>query len=178
MSFRVTHEQDVRFSRALEGGALMDVGCYCVNFARFVAGEPQRVYGEQRLGGDGVDVLFSGTMRFPGDVLAQFDAGLDVPSRDHLELVGSDGTMDVHDPWTSDEGEERCISIARGGDTEQVTTEPVDPYLLELDDFAVAIRGENPPLGRDDATGQAAAIEALLASANSHEPVDLVGGTA
>ncbi len=172
--FRVDQDGDVRFFRELEGGALMDVGCYCVDFARFVAGEPTRVYGEQRLNDDGVDLLFSGTMRFANDVLAQFDAGLDVPQRDHLELVGADGTMEVHDPWMSGEAEKPAILIQRDGETERIATEGPDAYQLQLEDFAAAINGERAPLlGRDDAVGQAAAIEALYASADAGRAVAL-----
>ena len=176
-SFMVTEDDDVRLFRESEGGALMDVGCYCVHFARFIAGEPERVYGEQRLNDHGVDLLFSGTMRFAGDIVATFDAGLDVPRRDFLELVGADGTMDVHDPWLGGEGEEPLILIRRGDAIEQVATETVNPYTLQLDDFAAAIRGEREPrLGRDDAIAQAAAVEALYASADSGRSIELVSG--
>jgi predicted dehydrogenase len=169
-SFTVASQGDVRFARELEGGALMDVGCYCVHFARFLAGEPLRVYGEQRLNDDGVDLTFSGVMRFDGDVLAQFDAGLDAPRRDLLEIVGSDGTIDVEAPWG--EGEEPSIVIRRDGETQCLQSERVDPYQLQLDDFAAAIAGERAPrLGREDAVAQAAAIEALYASADRCHPV-------
>jgi D-xylose 1-dehydrogenase (NADP+, D-xylono-1,5-lactone-forming) len=174
-TFPIDEGSDVRLFRELEGGALMDVGCYCVHFARFIAGEPERVYGEQRRNPDGIDLLFSGTMRFAGDVVAQFDAGIDVPRRDFLELVGSDGTMEVHDPWMGGEGEEPAILIHRDGDTERIDTDRVDAYKLQLDDFAAAISGERAPLlGRDDATAQAAAIEALYASADSGCAVDVI----
>jgi predicted dehydrogenase len=173
-SFRITGEDDVRLSRDLEGGALMDVGCYCVHLARFIAGEPMRVYGEQRLNRDGVDLLFAGTMRFAGDVVAQFDAGIDVPRRDLLELIGSHGTMEVRDPWLGGEGEEPAILVYRDGECERVTTRPLDPYRLELEDFAAATRGDRAALlGRDDAVAQAAAVEALYASADAGVPVDL-----
>jgi D-xylose 1-dehydrogenase (NADP+, D-xylono-1,5-lactone-forming) len=174
-SFPIDGADDVRLFRELEGGALMDVGCYCVHFARFIAGEPERVSGEQRLNADGVDLLFSGTMRFAGDVVAQFDSGIDVPQRDFLELVGGDGTMEVLDPWMSGEGPEPLILIHRDGDTERVATDPVDAFQLELEDFAAAISGDRAPLlGRDDATAQAAAIEALYASADSGRSVEVV----
>jgi D-xylose 1-dehydrogenase (NADP+, D-xylono-1,5-lactone-forming) len=174
-SFPTEDADDVRLFRELEGGALMDVGCYCVHFARFIAGEPERVYGEQRLNADGVDLLFSGTMRFAGDVLAQFDSGIDVPQRDFLELVGGDGTIEVHDPWMSGEGAEPAILIHRDGDTERVDTDGVDAYRLQLEDFAAAIRGERAPLlGREDAIAQAAAIEALYASADGGCSVEVV----
>jgi predicted dehydrogenase len=175
-SFPVVGEDDVRFSRDLDGGALMDVGCYCVHFARFVAGEPERVYGEQRPNQNGVDLLFTGSMRFAGDVLCQFDAGIDVPRRDFLELVGADGTIEVHDPWMGGEGAEPAILIHRQGGTERVVTERVDAYRLELDDFAAAVAEDRPPRpGRDDAIAQAAAVEALLASAESGRPIGLPG---
>ena len=57
----------------------MDVGCYCVSGSRLVAGaEPERVSAEQVIGGKGVDIALSATLRFPDDVLAQFDCGLAV----------------------------------------------------------------------------------------------------
>ncbi len=174
-SFTVTAADDVRLSGEMEGGALMDVGCYCVHLARFLAGEPIRVYGEQRVNDDGVDLTFSGVMRFDADVIAQFDAGLDVPRRDLLELVGAEGTIDVEAPWG--EGDDPGIVIRRGGKTQRLRSEHVDPYRLELEDFVAAIRGEHAPLlGRGDAVAQAAAIEALYASANGGQPVALKAG--
>jgi len=63
-SFRAGDRSDIRLTAGLDGGALMDVGCYCVSGARLIAGEPERVAAEQTLGGDGVDVTFTATMRF------------------------------------------------------------------------------------------------------------------
>ena len=57
---------DVRLQAGLDGGALMDVGCYCVSALRMVVGEPVAVSGRQVTGGDGVDVRFAGTMAFAG----------------------------------------------------------------------------------------------------------------
>src|SRR5215208_6149772 len=61
--FRLDYPGDVRLSRELEGGALMDVGCYCVSGSRLVAGEPTEVSAVQMEGGEGVDVRFAATMR-------------------------------------------------------------------------------------------------------------------
>ena len=38
-------------------------------------------------------------MRFPGDVLAQFDCGTALPERDELEAIGSEGSLFLDDPW-------------------------------------------------------------------------------
>ncbi len=162
---------NVRLQTALDGGALMDVGCYCVSATRLIGGEPERVSAEQVLGGDGVDVAFAATMRHPGDVISHFDAGLALDSRDLLEIVGDGGSLLLDDPW-------HCrnpgIELGRGGDTEHIEIERANSYGLEAENFSAAIRGNATPLlGRDDATGQARAIEALYESAGQGQAVSV-----
>jgi D-xylose 1-dehydrogenase (NADP+, D-xylono-1,5-lactone-forming) len=162
---------NVRLSTALAGGALMDVGCYCVSAARLLAGEPRSVTAQQVLGGDGVDVLFSGTLSFPGDVLAHFDAGLTVAARTELEVVGEEASLFLDDPW---HGRVPVIEVRGERGVERIELEPVDSYGLEAANFSAAIRGEAAPaLGRDDAIGQARAIEALYLAAESGRSVTL-----
>src|SRR5207248_4013774 len=120
-SFNTTDPANVRLSAALDGGALMDVGSYCVNGARLIAGEPERVSAEQTLGGDGVDVVFVGTMRFPGEVLAHFDAGLALAVRDELEVVGEEGALLLDDPWHC---RAPLIELRREGQIERIQVEP------------------------------------------------------
>ncbi|MDQ6779019.1 MAG: GAP family protein [Actinomycetota bacterium] len=117
---------------ALDGGALMDVGCYCVNAARLIAGEPQRVSAEQVLGGDGVDIAFAATMRFPDDVLALFDAGLALDSRDELEVVGEEGSLCLDDPWHC---RTPLIELRRGDGVERIEIPVVDSYRLEAENM-------------------------------------------
>jgi predicted dehydrogenase len=168
--FNLLRPGDVRLAPELEGGALMDVGCYCVSGARLVAGEPERVVGEQVLGPTGVDVVFAGTMRFPDGVLALIDAGLAVDGRDELEVIGEEGSLFLDDPWHC---RRPVIEVRRGRDVERVELEPVDSYRLELEDVSEAIHsGRQPLLGREDAVGNARAIEALYASAERGEPVE------
>jgi predicted dehydrogenase len=170
-SFALSDLANVRLAGDLAGGALMDVGCYCVSGARMLTGrEPERVYGEQVLGGSGVDVAFAGTLRF-GDVLAQFDCGFVVGARDELEAIGEEGSLFLDDPWHS---RAPLIEVRRAGGTERVEVETADPYACELADFARAVRGEHEPLlGRADALGQARAIEALYRAADTGAPVVL-----
>src|SRR5207245_4419829 len=92
-SFSLYDETNIRLRTDVDGGALMDVGCYCVSGSRFLAGEPEQVYGQQLVGPSGTDRVFTGTMRFPGDVFAQFDCGTSLPERDELEAIGSDGSL-------------------------------------------------------------------------------------
>jgi D-xylose 1-dehydrogenase (NADP+, D-xylono-1,5-lactone-forming) len=170
-SFFASDPANVRLSTALDGGALMDVGCYCVSGARLLAGEPERVSAEQALGGDGVDVTFAGTMRFRDDVIAHFDAGLALADRDELEVIGEQGSLFLDDPWHC---REPVIELRRDDGVERIELEPIDSYRLEAENMSAAIRGEAQLLlGRDDALGQARAIEALYAAAGSGQVVTL-----
>jgi D-xylose 1-dehydrogenase (NADP+, D-xylono-1,5-lactone-forming) len=168
-SFAATDAADVRLLTALDGGALMDVGCYCVSAARLLGGEPEHLSAEQALGGDGVDVVFAGTMRHPDDVLSHFDCGLALDARDELEVVGEEGSLFLGDPWHC---LEPAIELRRGGDVERIELEPVNSYRLEAENFSAAIRGERPPLlGREDAVGQARTIDALYRAADAGQAV-------
>jgi xylose dehydrogenase (NAD/NADP) len=165
-SFPLAGTGDVRHSGELEGGALMDVGCYCISGARLVAGEPVEISGTQASGGEEVDVRFSGVLRFPGDVLGQFDCGIDMAARHGLEVVGSEGSLLLADPWHS---RAPVLELrGPGGSVEEVRAEEADPYACELRDLAAAVAGERDPLlGRADAVGQARVIEALYRSAKT-----------
>jgi len=158
---------DVRWSPELGGGALLDVGCYCVSGLRLFAGEPEIVFGEQTPTPGGVDVRFAGTLRFPGGVVGSFSCGMDTAPSQGLEVVGSEGSLLVSYPFTADlEG----VEVRRGLtfdelEVEQIEVEHADRYRLQLENFARAVRGEEPPLlGRDDAVAQARTLDALFRS--------------
>jgi len=170
-SFSGRSPDDVRLRRDLEGGGLMDVGCYCISGCRALAGaDPERVYGEQVLGGDGVDVAFTATLRFPGDVLGLFDCGMAYAARDELEAVGDEGSLFLDDPW---HGREAVVEVRRPDrSTERVEVGRANSYALELQNFEAAARGDGPPLlGRDDALAQARTIAALYRSADEGRAV-------
>ena len=157
---------NVRALPELDGGALMDVGCYCVSGIRLLAGEPEHVRGEQVTGTTGIDMAFHGTLRCAGDVVGQFEATFRSPQRQSLEAVGEDGVLIVEAPWRVDWG--GSVTLRRDGATELVEVEEADAYTLELENLADAIEGRAPTLlGRADAVGQARAIDALYRSAES-----------
>jgi D-xylose 1-dehydrogenase (NADP+, D-xylono-1,5-lactone-forming) len=161
----ISDPQNVRMQPELDGGALMDLGCYCVNGARLLAGEPEVVFGQQVVGPSGVDVRFAALLRFPGDVLAEIDCALEMPYGSGLEAIGSEGSAFVQSPWTC---QDPAIILKRDGETERIEIEDIDRYTLELENFAAAARGEREPLlGREDAVGQARVLEALYSSAEN-----------
>jgi predicted dehydrogenase len=170
-SFPLADATNVRLNAELEGGALMDVGCYCVSGSRLLAGEPVAVYGQQVAASSGVDELFAGTLCFPGGVLAEIDCGLILPERDELEAIGEEGSIFLDDPWHS---RSPVLELRRDEGTERIELEPEDSYRLQLENMSAAVRGRAQPLlGHADALGQARAIEALYRSADEGGPVSL-----
>lgn len=169
-AFKAADPGDIRLQAALDGGGLMDVGCYCVSGCRTLAGaEPERAWAELVPGGDGVDVALAATLRFGGDVLAHFDCGLSYPGGSLLAAAGTEGSFAFADPW---HGNDAVIELRRAdGSVERIDAGPANPYALELADFEAAVRGQRQPLlGRDDALGQARTIAALYTSAERNAP--------
>jgi predicted dehydrogenase len=164
-SYSLYDADNIRLRTDVEGGSLMDVGCYCISGARLLGGEPESVVGAAHIGSSGTDWVFAGLMRFPGDVTALFDCGTSLPNRDELEAIGTEGSLFLDDPW-------HCgtpvIELRRNDSVERIEIEPANPYRLELEDLNAAIRGERAPLlGREDAMGQVRAIDALFRSQES-----------
>ena len=170
-SYSLYDMDNIRLRPEVEGGALMDVGCYNVSGSRLFGGEPERAYAEAWLGNSGTDWVFAATLRFPGDVIAIFDCGTALPERDELEVIGSEGSLFLDDPWHC---EVPVIELRRDGTAERIELEYVDSYRLELENLSDAVRGEAELLlGRDDAVAQARALEALHESATTGSPVSL-----
>jgi xylose dehydrogenase (NAD/NADP) len=165
-SFPQREPGDVRLNAELEGGALMDVGCYCISGIRLVAGEPEAVSGHQTLSGEGVDVLFTGTMRMAGGVLGHFDCGMTTSMRDELEVVGSEASLFLDEPWKADPP---VIELRDGqGGVERFEVEARNPYSCELEELAAVSAGEREPrFAREDSVAQARVIHDLYASAGA-----------
>jgi predicted dehydrogenase len=158
-------------SEVLGGGALRDVGCYCVNLSRLIAGcEPRRAFAMMR--GAAVDHTLLGAMEFPG-ILAQFECSIESEERHAAEIIGTDGSILLERPWFP--GEDRAeFVLCREGARRTVETPGADGYHLEAEDFARARRTRTAPRwGVEDALAGMRAVYALLESANSGAAIDI-----
>ncbi len=174
-TFNLTRPSDARLDPALGGGCLWDVGCYPVSYARTVVGdEPVEVFGWQTTGPTGVDEMFTGQLRFPGEVYAQFDCSFHAPYRAHIEIVGREGTITVPLPFRP--GMNEHILLTRGGETQTIAMPGQELYLGEVEDMADAILlGKAPRVSLADSRGNVATLLALLCSAREGKPVSLNG---
>jgi predicted dehydrogenase len=151
---------NIRFDPALGGGALMDVGCYCVNFARMVANaEPEHVAASGVMHASGVDEQVAALLRFPGGLTATFVAGMTLQLDNTATISGTDGYIEVPWPWKPQSTGAKW-AIARTAPPRQeggtgrdfpprqeflVGGPTKDLYAYEADDFAAAVAGEKPP---------------------------------
>ena len=170
-SFFLSREGDVRLDPTMGGGSIWDVGCYPISYIRSILGEePIEVFGWQVTGPTGVDVTFVGQLRFDHDVYAQFDCSFAVPLRWSMEIVGSDGTLNVPSPFKP--GLDEKIYLTRGDQTETINIPGQELYIGEVEDMADAILlGKEPRISLEDSRANVKVITTLLESARLGKPV-------
>jgi predicted dehydrogenase len=171
-TFRLGDRNNIRASAELAGGALMDVGCYCVNLARRVAGcEPVRAHAFERR--TTVDDTLIGALEFPNGVLAQFECGIESYHRGRAEIAGENGMILLESPWFP--GEETARFTVRHGDhEEEIIATGANSYHLEVEDFVRAYRTHQPPRWpAEDAVANMAVLDALYASARKGQAISV-----
>ena len=172
-TFPLTREADVRLDPTLGGGCLWDLGVYPISYARLMTGtEPLEAFGWQTLGPTGVDVDFAAQLRFPANVVLQCDTGFRAAFRRDVEIVGSEASLFVPNPFKP--GPSEPVHLVRGEDrqTIQVAGSEAHLYLGEVEDLADAVLlARKPAVSLADSRGTVAAVVALLASAREGRPV-------
>lgn len=93
-------EGNIRFNRGMAGGALMDVGCYCINLSRMIAGaEPIAMAASVKLSPASIDEVTAGTLRFADGMVACFTCGMTVHADNTASIGGTRGYIEIPIPW-------------------------------------------------------------------------------
>jgi xylose dehydrogenase (NAD/NADP) len=179
---------DIRMNPEMGGGALMDLGCYCISTARYLVGsEPESVIATQEIGRTGVDERTTGTLYFPGGEICQFDTNLYMEEK-HFEqgctVYGEKGSIYIPQAFSQVEllrfgrMTEASLLITDyligGGQTETITIQAVHQYRLEQEFFADRVLTDRPmeSPGEDGVAGMRV-IDAVVRSASTRAPVAL-----
>ncbi len=172
-SYVLSREGDVRLKPEMGGGSIWDVGCYPISYARMIVGEnPLEVFGWQVAGPTGIDETFAGQMRFANDVLAQFDSSFVIPFHTFMEIVGSDGTLNIPRPFRP--GTDEKIYLTQGEKTEIIKIPGQELYVGEVENMTDAILlGHEPRVSLDDSRANVAVIYSLLESARTGKSIKL-----
>lgn len=157
---------NVRLRQELAGGALMDVGCYCVNAARMLFDEePLWASAQWDFRAEfGVEVALAGVLGFSDNRMATFDCGFRASGQGSYTVAGTAGTIAVPTAFVPHGPTVVVLNDRDGRHVEPV--DAVDQYRLEAEEFAAALlEGRAPHLPAEDAVENLRAIEALRASA-------------
>ena len=178
--FTVAGPGNTRMSAELAGGGLMDVGCYPVNAARMLAGPAVSVSAVARWADSGVDQMLAGTIEHAGGALSSISCGLVASHHHTLQVVGSDGIVDVPLAFTPPPDRPATLLVTRGrriGETEELSFPPVDQYTAEAEGFAALVAAGHdadlPQVPLVESLDNAATIDALLTSARTQTQIPL-----
>jgi len=169
---------NIRFDANLAGGSLMDIGCYCLSFARLFAGEePSHAAARGHVHETGVDDRAAGVLHFPSGVFATFNCSMTTQADNTAHLCGTVGWIEIPIPWKPPP--EKAEWRVRRGVPPRMDDNARRPgvvsdhevfsvsagmglYALEADDFAAAVAGEiAPAVSKQDTLGNMNLLDEL-----------------
>jgi len=109
------------FDQKLGGGALLDVGVYCVSFASMILGQPSGSVGLSHLGETGVDEQASIVLEHEGGRLANLSIGIRTATPQEATIMGTEGYVRIHAPWWRP----KSMTIYRPGEESETVDAPV-----------------------------------------------------
>lgn len=146
-TFPISDVQNIRLSKELAGGGIMDVGCYCVNLMRFMTGEePESVTASAKIGAKtGVDEVLAATLQFPSGVIGHFDCSLRSYRQHSYTLKGSEGMIVVPTSFVPHKTAAARIQHWHGDSYTEHTIHAADHYQFMAEDFADALMNQRQP---------------------------------
>lgn len=155
---------NVRMKADLAGGALMDVGCYCIDWARWLLGEPESVWASAQYEA-GVDTTCQGALRFAEGRSVTFSASMDCTGYQGARIFGTKGEIELTAPWHP-RGEQAAVIVRTpDGETVHRVSQDEPPFTAAVNAFGDAVLAGRPlPVAPDEGTRNMRAIDAARAS--------------
>ncbi len=146
-SFPLTDRKNYRNFPHYGGGALLDVGSYCVNAARWLTGaEPQEEQSITRFRDHGeIDITTSALLRFPGNILGHIQCSFDAAEHQVIEVVGTTGAVTAPLAFTAWKDDTTILRIQHGSTIQHKTFAPADPYQAMVAHFTECLLEQRPP---------------------------------
>ena len=159
---------NIRNRADVGGGVLMDIGCYCISFPRFIFDEePSGIVSDMDF--DPVmktDRLTSAMLRFPSGKTSTFTCSTQLMPYQQTHIMGDQGQITVEIPVNAPPDEPARITLKTKEKSETYDFDPTDQYTLQGDAFSKAILEDLAvPTPLDDAIGNMKVIDAIVASA-------------
>jgi predicted dehydrogenase len=166
---------NIRYKQEWGGGSVYDVGCYPISAARLILGkEPVAATAHAFFSPEhgGVDMMTSGLVEFDGGVALTFDCAMWAAGRNTLEVLGTDGRIEVPFAFLPQAGKAGFFVITKDGRREE-PVEDLNQYTLQADDFASAVAGKPQRFPPEDCIFNMKVIDAVLKSARERVRVEI-----
>lgn len=146
-SFSLTDRDNYRNVPRFGGGALLDVGSYCVNAACWLTGaEPTHMQGITRRHSPGsIDIATSALLHFPGDIIGHIQCGFEAAEYQVIEVVGSTGAVTVPLAFTAWKDDTTMLRMQVGSRFQHIPFPPFDPYQAMVAHFSECVIEQRPP---------------------------------
>jgi predicted dehydrogenase len=167
--FTALDPANIRWQAGLGGGALRDVGCYCVRFARLVFGAEPIEVAARSFDAHGVDAEIAAVVDFPGERRLILSAGMRGAPSTYTRVIGDAGELRIANPFHP--RPENTVQLwVDGAITEEWTPDPRPAFQCGIEHIHAVLRGEEQPrhLARTDSFGNARALDLIAAAASAH----------
>lgn len=166
----IPNRNAAQFRPDMAGGALMDMGCYCVNFCRMVSGrDDAEVVAAKSKIVRGVDGETRADLRFGNGAEATVICSILKTSPCYAVVAGTKGTIFIHNPFPASlvvngKLSDMYLCVLRSGDTIKDIRVPTKfTYACQLEAFRDAVlAGKQPLINIEDAVANMALIDAIL----------------
>ena len=168
--------KNIRNRPEVHGGALMDIGCYCISFPRFIyQDEPVSVIGTMEIDPKmGIDRQTSGILKFKDGKTASFTCSTQLMPFQRTNIVGTDGQIIVEIPVNAPPAEVSKIELITKTKSEIIQFDPVDQYSLQADAFSESILNDTPvPTPLTDAIANMKVIDAIVSSSKRNTWIEI-----
>jgi predicted dehydrogenase len=161
--------RNIRNVPELGGGALYDIGCYCINLSRMLFGaEPGAIEASVTRDETGTDVLTSAILAFDAGV-ATFTCSTRAEPDQRVHIYGTEGRISIGIPFNIPPDRPTEIVVTAGGDppvspdSETLTFATANQYTIQAERFADAVLDDHPlPIPPEDAIGNLRVIETIF----------------
>jgi predicted dehydrogenase len=173
--FTLDDAGNYRMQPAQGGGALLDVGGYCLTAARFfLRGDPLTVRASARYAATGADLAVNALLDFGEGRAAHLICAFDSAEYQRVAIIGTSAALELPYAFTAWRDEDAPIFIHQGKRVETIIAPAADPYARMAERFGrAAVSGVAVPYSLDDSLAVARALGAIAQAARSGERSDV-----
>jgi predicted dehydrogenase len=164
--FTAPDPDNIRWQADLGGGALRDVGCYCVRFARLMFGAESTEVAARAFTEHGVDAEVAAIVDFPGERRLILSAGMRGEPTTDTRVIGDSGELRISNPFHP-RPDSTVTLWADGAQVEQWTPDPRPAFQCGIEHIQAVLGGAEEPrhLARTDSFGNARTLDLIAAAA-------------